>query len=98
VVVHVRLRVVLLLLGVFGPIFVRMNKRRVVVLVLVVRRTMLELAVRTAHVVMGHVPVVVHVNLALVLVNVLLVADDFLPRRGMDGHVRLLMAKDVHCT
>jgi hypothetical protein len=104
VVVHVRLRIVVLSLGLLAPIFVRVYEHRVVVLMLVIGRAVLELADWAICVVMRHVPVIVAMDLSLVVVYVLFVADDLLPRRGMDGHHYLLMAERHayaavhHCT
>jgi hypothetical protein len=80
VVVRVRLRVVFRPLFFFGAIFVRMNDRRVVVLVLVVRRAVLELTHAAALVVMRHVPVIVRVDLGFMTVFVLEIAHGRLMR------------------
>jgi hypothetical protein len=92
------LRVVVLAFRLFASILVRMDQHRVIVLVQVIRRAVLELADRAIRVVMRHVPVVVAVDLALVLVHVLDVADDLLPRRGVDSHRSLLIAGAIDCT
>ena len=92
-VVHVRLCFVVLLLGLHAAVLVRVDQRGMVVVVLVIRRAVFELAHRATLVVMGHMPVVVRVDLTLVLVHVLDVADHFLSRRGMDSHVVLLMRR-----
>ena len=64
----------------FAAILVSVHERRVIVLMLVVVRAMLELADGPAHMVVRHVPVVVRVHLRLMLVLVLAVADDHLLR------------------
>jgi hypothetical protein len=90
VVVHVRHRVVLLALLVFGPVLVCVDEGRVIVLVLVVMRAVLELAAQAANVVMRHVPVIVGMDLGLVLMLMFLVADDLLARRRVYCHDHLL--------
>jgi hypothetical protein len=86
VVVHVCLRIVVGLFLFLGTILVRVYEYGVVVLVLVVRGAMLELADRAALVVMRHVPVIVRMHLALMLVLVLGVTNDFLMPRRLDCH------------
>jgi hypothetical protein len=84
VVVNVCDRVVLFAFVCFVAVFVRVDERRVIVLVHVVMGTVRKLAERSARVLVGDVPMVVRMDLGWVMVLVRLVADDFL--LGLDGH------------
>lgn len=80
VIMRVRLRFVIIALVVLAAVFVRVDERRVIVLVLVIVRAVLELADRSAHMVMRDVPMVVRVHLGFMLVLMFIVPDDHLLR------------------
>jgi hypothetical protein len=84
VVVDVRGGAVILLLVRFAAILVRVHECGVIVLMHVVVGLVCELAHGTTGVVMGHVPVIVGMDLAGVMVFMLLIADDDLLR--LDRH------------
>jgi len=88
VIVHVRDRIVFPALVCFGPVLVRMDEERMVVLVAVIVRAMGKLAQWPARVLVRHVPVVMHVNLCRVPVLMRLVANDLL--LGADIHLLAL--------
>jgi len=84
--VHVRDRLVILLLVCLGTVLVPVHERRVVVLVDVVMGTVRELAHRPAGVLMRDMPVVMRMDLSLVSMLVSLVADDLLQAVAAGHH------------